>query len=227
MRANRNIKVRVVGSPGSATDEVDGQSLILALETSGRFGSVALGCGSKLLSVAEFSAPLRHGSELFGAIEALLSHPGAEAQRIKQVFISIGPGSFTGLRIAVTAAKMMHLALGIEIIAVDTLDVIAANASEFISKTGGLQINRVAVVLDAKRGQFFVAVYKNSNGRVLKEVGDCLMTAEDFIGSFTDRDDPVWLLGEGLVYYKKKFESDTYPPAGITGARDPLGLKSK
>jgi len=209
MKTSRNIEVRVVGSLLPAADEVCGQPLILALETSGRLGSVALGRGSSVMAEAEFSAPMRHSSEVFCAIEALLRCSNLEAQRIKQVFISIGPGSFTGLRIAATAAKMMHLAQGAGIIAVNTLDVIAANASEFITKNDGLQINRVAVILDAKRGQFFVATYKNNNGRLLRELDDRLVTAEDFVESLAGGSNkPLWLLGEGLVYYKEKFKSE-------------------
>jgi tRNA threonylcarbamoyladenosine biosynthesis protein TsaB len=202
------VKVRVIEPAHPDVNGSGAGPLTLAVETSGRLGSVALGLGSTVVAEAEFSAPMRHSSELFDAIGALVKRFNFEARQIRQVFISIGPGSFTGLRIAVTAAKMMHLATAVRVVAVDTLDVIAANASEFISKTDALQINRIAVVLDAKRGQFFIAIYKNKDGRLLKHLGDRLMTAEDFISGFADRDDPVWLLGEGLVYYKKRFESE-------------------
>jgi tRNA A37 threonylcarbamoyladenosine modification protein TsaB len=60
-------------------------------------------------------------------------------------------------------------------------------------------------VLDAKRSQFFIAVYKKQKEQLVKIVDDCLMTVEEFIERFADANNPIWLLGEGLVYYKNAF----------------------
>ena len=107
--------------------------LILAVETSGRLGSVALAQGDKLLSETSFSGPMRHSAEIFPAITDLLSKFDKKPDQIEQVYISAGPGSFTGLRIAVTFAKTLALANGAKIVAVDTLDVIAANVTPNLS----------------------------------------------------------------------------------------------
>ena len=103
--------------------------LILAVETSGRLGSVALAQGDKLLSESRFSGPMRHSAEIFPAITGLLSRFNKKPEQIEQVYISAGPGSFTGLRIAVTFAKTLGLANNSKIVAVDTLDCIAANVT--------------------------------------------------------------------------------------------------
>jgi len=187
--------------------------LIIALETSGRNGSVALAAGEKYLDQTEFSGPMRHSAELFGAINDLLARYGKKPQQIEQVYISIGPGSFTGLRIAVTFAKTINLANKSKIIAVDSLDVIAANLNEIDNDTIG-QYKTIATVLDAKRNQFFTAAYKlkdseNPTARYRKILPDTLMTAEQFKENFAGMDSPAWLLGEGLVYYKDKFQSES------------------
>jgi len=175
-----------------------GSPLILAVETSGRMGSVALAEGDKLLSESHFSGPMKHSAEIFPAITNLLGEFDKKPDQIEQVYISVGPGSFTGLRIAVTFAKAMALANGAKIIAVDTLDVIAAN----ISPQDGPQ--RLGVVLDAKRGQFFVAVYEKAQAQIWKKIlPDSLMTAEEFVSRFSDK--PILLIGEGLVFYRDKF----------------------
>lgn len=181
--------------------------LILAVETSGRMGSVALAAGPQLLSQQEFTAPMRHSAELFPAICRLLERSGSKANEIEQVYVSIGPGSFTGLRIAATLAKTMHLATAAKIVAVDTLDVIAANitACGHSRQAGDGDVQSIAVILDAKRGQFFVAAYEKHKGRWQKCLEDCLMTAEQFLRSFAGRDKPIRLLGEGLVYYRTSF----------------------
>jgi tRNA threonylcarbamoyladenosine biosynthesis protein TsaB len=171
--------------------------LILAVETSGRLGSVALAQGGKLLGEQHFTGPMRHSAEVFPAILGLLQQFGKKASDIEQVYISVGPGSFTGLRIAVTIAKTMALANCAKIVAVDTLNVIAAN----VNPQG--KSEQLGVVLDAKRGQFFIAVYEKTRGDWEKILPDSLMTAEDFLGRFTDK--PVALIGEGLVFYRNNF----------------------
>ena len=181
--------------------------LILALETSGRIGSVAIAIGEQRLGETTFSAPMRHSAEIFPAVSGLLKGIDQKPKQIEHVYVSVGPGSFTGLRIAVTMAKIIHLANSAKIIAVDTMDVIAANATDYI-KEEGTKINTIATILDAKRGQFFISVYQNQNSRWQKILPDCLMTASQFLQQFADNNQPVWLLGEGLVYYKDKFEAE-------------------
>lgn len=204
--------------------------VILALETSGRTGSAALASAEALIAEKQFSTPVKHSSEIFPAIQDLLKTAGLKPEDIEEVYISAGPGSFTGLRIAVTIAKIMNLANNkIKIAAVDTLDCVASNIIEAQRHKGaeaqshkGTEaqrdkgIKRIASILDAKRGQFFIAVYQKKKDCAGKDdfadcwekvVDDCLMTAKQFIERFGSGDDKVWLLGEGLVYYKKDFEA--------------------
>jgi tRNA threonylcarbamoyladenosine biosynthesis protein TsaB len=82
----------------------------LALETSGAMGSVALGRGEDVLDARSFSAPLRHAIEFLPTVEALCRTYDARPEDIGRVYVSIGPGSFTGLRIGVTAARMIAFA---------------------------------------------------------------------------------------------------------------------
>ena len=202
-----------------------GNQLILAVETSGRLGSVAVAQGAKLLGEKQFSGPMRHSAEVFPAIVGLLEQFGKKPADIEQVYISVGPGSFTGLRIAVTLAKTLALANNAKIVAVDTLDVIAANVISFA--TEGIEHTennlkskeRLATILDAKRGQFFVAVYektqdprpKTQDAIWKKILPDCLMTADEFLDRFAGCGRPIALTGEGLVYYKDKFNGPACP----------------
>jgi len=219
------------------------KTLVLAVETSSRIGSVAIALGEKILAETAFSAPIRHSAEIFPAIGDILDRFGRKPDQIDQVHISVGPGSFTGLRIAVTLAKTMHLANAAKIIAVDTLDVIAANATYYIKEENTtitfhsersevedpLSLSstpigerqspeRIATITDAKRGQFFIAVYKRntsdeqpatSDGIWEKVFPDSLMTASQFLDQFARDEKPIWLLGDGLLYYKDKFKADT------------------
>jgi tRNA threonylcarbamoyladenosine biosynthesis protein TsaB len=201
------------------------KSLILAVETSSRIGSVAIALNGKILGETVFSAPLKHSVEIFPAIRELLDQFNLKPGQIEHIYISGGPGSFTGLRIATTLAKIMLLAHSAKIVAVDTLDVVAANVINLIPentlsasnhKLPAIGDARVAAVLDAKRGQFFIAVYECSTdsewkatGRVTwkKVLQDSLMTPSQFHDMFAGNAKPIWLLGDGLLYYKDKFQA--------------------
>lgn len=189
------------------------EPLILAVETASRAGSVALALGEKLLAETAFSGPMRHSAEVFPAILGLMEQFSLKPCQVEQIHISIGPGSFTGLRIATTLAKTMHLANGAKIVAVDTLDVIAANVIyPAPEKSHELQVTgceRIAAILDAKRNQFFIAVYEyTSEATWKKAVPDSLMTAAKFVEQFAPSDKPIWLLGDGLLYYKDRFRGE-------------------
>ena len=100
----------------------------LAFETSGALGAVALGRGPDVLDVRQFSGPRRHAVEFLPTIDAICRSNAVTASQIERVYVSSGPGSFTGLRIGVTAARMISLANDARIVAVPTLEVIAQNA---------------------------------------------------------------------------------------------------
>jgi tRNA threonylcarbamoyladenosine biosynthesis protein TsaB len=67
-------------------------------------------------------------------------------------------------------------------------------------------INKIATIIDAKRGQFFVAVFERKNNSWEKILPDCMITAEQFKEKFDN--EPISLLGEGLLYYSKQFETE-------------------
>ena len=196
--------------------------LILAVETSAPIGSAAIALGEQTLAEVTFSGPMRHSAEIFPAVGDLLQRFARKPKDIEHIYISIGPGSFTGLRIAAALAKTMHLANATRVVAVDTLDVIAANVINLTSTSDEQRLSAVAsakaeatrdetiaTILDAKRSQFFIAVYQRTSDGIWKKIlPDSLMTASQFIEKFAAPDKPVWLLGVGLVHHKEKFKTD-------------------
>jgi tRNA threonylcarbamoyl adenosine modification protein YeaZ len=214
------------------------QILTLAVETSSRIGSVALALGDHLIEEAAFSSPMQHSAEMFPAIEGLLARHGHTPPDIEQVHISVGPGSFTGLRIAVTLAKAMHLAQGVKIVTVDSLDVVAANLADPPQDPAagpGEPLpdplpERIAALFDAKRGQFYASIYD----RVPPEAGTPADSAEDAPGyRIPAPNDAIWrkihpdslmtareimdgfarasslgVLGDGLLYHREEFSRE-------------------
>jgi tRNA threonylcarbamoyladenosine biosynthesis protein TsaB len=173
-----------------------------------------------------FSGPMRHSVEIFPSIITMLKNAGIKPYQIEHIYVSGGPGSFTGLRIAVTLAKSLFLAVKTKIVHVDTLDVIASNMDDYLTasnnddscKNEQSLVDKIATILDAKRERFYIAAYqhntvenceKEDNPSIVKDYikiqADSLMSSSEFISRFACTEKPIWLLGDGLVYNKDKF----------------------
>lgn len=177
----------------------------ISIETTGRVGSACLGRGDRLLEEISLSGKMRHSSELLPAIQTILGRHGLKSSDVGYFYFPAGPGSFTGLRIAVTMAKMLAYALPVKLVAVNSLDVIAQNASEYIEQTGE-PIERVASILDAKKNLFYAAVYQRADVGWSPVEGNLLVSAEELVGRFAEASESqLHLLGEGLHYYRDKF----------------------
>jgi tRNA threonylcarbamoyl adenosine modification protein YeaZ len=170
----------------------------LAIETSGRSGSIALGCGDQMLACAQLPAPKRHRMELMPAIDELCRAHGATPGELGQVFVSIGPGSFTGLRIAVTTAKMLAMTLNTTVIAIPTTDIIA----ERVTDRG----ERMAVCLSQKRGTVWAQVFTRRRDR-WATCGQAQLTTIDridpgvpLVTDLEPRADDLWRLGHCGAY---------------------------
>ena len=84
----------------------------LAIETSCRAGGVALGRGDELLGVIDFEASARHAVQLVPRLHELLEGASLRPEDVDELYVSVGPGSFTGLRIGLTVARTMGQMLG-------------------------------------------------------------------------------------------------------------------
>lgn len=170
----------------------------LALETSSTRGRIALGRGAGILETCALREPRAHAAELLPAIDALCASHGVRPDAIGHVFVSNGPGSFTGLRIGVTVARMLALATNAVLVAVPTLDVIAQNALADDDPPPD-----VVVVLDAKRKHVFAAGFELRDGVYH---GTSAPTEVDPALYLAGRDRSVGLLGEGIGYHRSAIE---------------------
>ncbi len=126
--------------------------LTLGVETSGLAGAIALQRnGETLEAVSIEQVGRRHAQTLVSEVDALLRRHALTAKQLEVIAVSIGPGSFTGLRVGVVFAKTLAYAIGCRLAAVDTFRAIAAASPDDVSK--------VCVVSDAQRGDLFVGHY--------------------------------------------------------------------
>jgi tRNA threonylcarbamoyladenosine biosynthesis protein TsaB len=101
---------------------------LLLIETSAQIGRVGLACGADLLAERALDETRRHARDLAPSVAALLADHGRQPRDVTAVVVSLGPGSYTGLRVGIMSAKAFAYATGCAVIGVPTLDVIARQA---------------------------------------------------------------------------------------------------
>ncbi len=126
--------------------------MLVAIDTATEYASLALHDGFRVRAEHTWEAPRRHTVELIPRLADALERVGPEAEHLSGVAVTRGPGSFTGLRIGMAVAKGLALARGLPMVAVPTLDVVAA--------AQGLDRRPLCAVLQAGRGRICVATYR-------------------------------------------------------------------
>ncbi len=201
----------------NSTSPGDGDRIV-AIETSSRHGSVAVAQGARLLEMRTLPAGNRHATELMPAIRDLTAQHGWRPEQIDELYLSLGPGSFTGLRIAVAIARALHQAIGCRLVGVPTLDVIAENAP--------MSFAVVVPILDAKRGQVFSARYRRSAEGLSRLTEPALVEPAAFLAESAMLGGAVGVLGEGVEYHRAAIESAVAAHSGIQVIEKELWLPS-
>ena len=129
---------------------------LLAIDTSTAYASVALYDGRTVRAEGTWHAQRRHDDHLFPEIDHLLRLAGIGPADVTRVAVTIGPGSFTGLRVAIAAAQGIARASSAEAVGVPTLDVAA---HPFAAPHA-----RVCALIPAGRGEHYAAMYRHRRG---------------------------------------------------------------
>jgi tRNA threonylcarbamoyladenosine biosynthesis protein TsaB len=142
------------------------EPIILAIETSQREGTVALRDAAGQVHAEPLLESMRHDDDLMPAVDRLFQRAGLAPRDLDAVGVSIGPGGFTGLRIAVSTAKMLAMGLNLKVIAVPSALVVAEGCSSEEVKDGP-----IIVALSCKRGSFWAT-------RLIRQGGEWMITGE-------------------------------------------------
>jgi len=171
---------------------------ILNLETATKNCSVAVANDGKVLAFREMAEQgYSHAEKLHVFIEEVLKEAGIQFKDLVAIAVSQGPGSYTGLRIGVSAAKGLAFALNIPLIAVDTLAVLAAQANV----TNGL----IIPVIDARRMEVYSAIF-DGNLQKIREVQAEIITEE----SFNELEEKVYFVGDCLEKCKTVLNKNNF-----------------
>ena len=159
--------------------------MLLAIDTATRYASLALFDATGVISEQSWYSRNNHSVEVMPAIARMLAQQRSKAHSLTGVAVAGGPGSFTGLRIGMSVAKGLCLALDVPIVAIPTLDII----TYAVGDPGG----QVLTVLEAGRGRICVAAYHFEEGLPVREGTTKLVRTSTWTVSATE---PVLVAGE-------------------------------
>jgi tRNA threonylcarbamoyladenosine biosynthesis protein TsaB len=178
-----------------------GSLLILAIETATGCGSVSLTRGDtgagRLLAEATAQPEVTHSRRLLGSVDWIMKAAGVHWSDLDGVAVSLGPGSFTGLRIGMAAAKGIVLAAGVPFIGVSTLDAMALSCPV---------IDRpLWCLLDARKQEVYAACYRPGKNNRPERVGKSMVIRPEQLQKKINQ--PVFLAGPGVDEYYDFFEA--------------------
>lgn len=168
---------------------------VLAIDSSGIVASVAIVEEERV--VAEFSSndKITHSQTMLSMIDSMKKLLSIDLNSIEAIVVARGPGSFTGLRIGVSTAKALAMALNKKLVAVPTVDAIAYQ----IFDSDAL----ICPMMDARRNQVYTGLYHMRNSELEIVEAQCAMDVAELIKKINARNERVIFLGDGIPVYEE------------------------
>ena len=188
---------------------------ILAIDTASSVSSVAVASEGKLQAEVTVEAGRTHSETLLSHIEGALSFAGVERSALTGVAVSIGPGSFTGLRIGLATAEAIAYGLGIPLVGVSTLAALALAVP--------VPDVHTLALMDAQKGNAYAGLYEWRDGSLHEVRPVRVAPLAEAIAEAADRGKPVLLTGELAVKKRARLgnlpDNVTLAPAHLLTAR--------
>lgn len=200
--------------------------LVLGIDTTTLVGSVGIIDETGLLGESILNIKRTHSERLMPTLSRLLEDVGIVLEDVDLISVSLGPGSFTGVRIGVTTAKTLAQALNKPLVGVYSLDVLAEN----LANVQGL----VCPILDARKQEVYTAIYQaDGTGKLSRLLDYSALGTKELLDKIPTNQERVYFLGDGVKVYGQLLKESlsgryrTVPhnllvPRGSTVAR--LGL---
>ena len=169
---------------------------VLAIDCASTSASVALLDDETVLGESFNNVKLTHSQTLLPMVEDVFSHTQTSMQSIDAIAVTVGPGSFTGVRIGVAAVKGMADALHIPCYAISSLEAAAFPFKDFDGT--------ICAVMDARRDQVYTASFQNG----VQILEDAAMSVDELQAKLQPHlEKPILLVGDGAVKVKSAFEN--------------------
>jgi len=168
---------------------------VLGIDTSSLVGNIAVCDGNTVIGKKTYGKNLSHGKEIVSSLESIFNEIKGKPNDIDLIAVSIGPGSYTGLRIGVTCAKTLAYGLGKPVIDVPTLDVLVENVKDNNAKT-------ICPVIDAKRKSVYACIYGRNNNKYRRTTDFLIISPDNLIEILPES---TLIFGDGIAPYKEVF----------------------
>ena len=165
---------------------------IILIETSTALCSAALAENGTVTAYRESSAPKAHASLTAVFVQEVLAERGLSLDNCDAVCVSMGPGSYTGLRVGVSTAKGLCFGSGKPLLAVGTLDTLVAQAAS-AEEAGANEYRYIVPMIDARRMEVYAAVFEN--GKQITETAPAIIDENSF-AEYLEQG-PVLFIGDG------------------------------
>lgn len=177
---------------------------VLGIETSGIIGGVAVCKDRNIVIIRDFGTDMQHGKELVPTIKSVFNEIGWILSDVDLISVDVGPGSYTGLRIGVTCAKVLAYALKKPVIGVPIFDIIAENYTT--------NSTPICPIIDARRNHVYACIYnpvsipleQTANLLRWKKQSEFLVIKPAELLSLLPR--PIVIFGDGVTNYKNIFQ---------------------
>ena len=176
---------------------------ILALETSAAACSAALCQDGTLLAQSWQNSGLTHSRTLLPLVDSMLKNCGASLKEVEVIAVAAGPGSFTGIRIGVSAAKGLAFAADKPCAAVSTLEAMARNVAHMDAL--------VVCAMDARRSQIYNALFTSEHGRLTRRTPDRTIGLAELAEELRSEPLPLVIVGDGAVLCEKALTESGLP----------------
>lgn len=185
--------------------------LIAAFETTGKNASAALIDENEKLTVARSDEQMNHLKDILVLGQKCCEMAGVTPQDITHAAASVGPGSFTGIRIGVTTARTVAQALCTPAIGVSSLEGMALEVAKYAAEK---EIRYVCPLINARRNQTYSAIYRIEDGMPVLHTKDKQYMIDEILGKVKELGEKILLTGDGSDSYLKvieeTLEADTY-----------------
>ena len=188
--------------------------LTFAITTTTKLAGISLHKDNKILGEIKIEVSRTHSTTILDQIESLFAWTGEKLDNVGNVLVSIGPGSFTGVRIAISVVKGMFYGRNVNFYQVNELDALAYQAfysldSNFLLQNSGSEENskiEIYSMIDSGKEKIYCAAYEaEASEEKLRQVGDYeVIKLEKLLEKLDNKDKKIIIAGDAGINYKEK-----------------------
>ena len=188
--------------------------LTFAITTTTKLAGISLHKDNRILGEIKIEVSRTHSTTILDQIDSLFAWTGEKLDNVENVLVSIGPGSFTGVRIAISVVKGMFYGRNVNFYQVNELDALAYQAfysldSNFLSQNSGSEENskiEIYSMIDSGKEKIYCAAYEaEASEEKLRQVGDYeVIKLEKLLEKLDNKDKKIIIAGDTGINYKEK-----------------------